>query len=193
MTMTFYNNRRYQPVSPQPDTDEMAAQGDRLMLRHNEAGASPGFYVAKRGELCSGWTIGIFVGTECGQPRSAVNITLPVTERLLGDVLTTCIESPFGQWFRWSKLRRDRELSVVSVHLDYDTEDADEGTYKGKAEVTRETVRLGIERVLATLMVNAEITGSVLAAVTRDDAGHIDSIGADAVLQAAIYGKVVFG
>lgn len=55
----LYRGMEYEPVDPQADSDELAAQGDRLLLYHDRGG-EPLMYVAKRGEVNAGWVIGVF-------------------------------------------------------------------------------------------------------------------------------------
>jgi hypothetical protein len=54
-----YFGRNYHAVPPQADTDVLAAQGERLMLKH-QPGAEPYFVVAFAGELTAGWVVGVF-------------------------------------------------------------------------------------------------------------------------------------
>lgn len=122
-----------------------------------------------------------------------VDVSLPVTKEFLADVLTTVIESPFGTWFQWERIRRDRELRVVGAHLKFDLEKGDEGNRGGSQVVTLDVVRVGLEVVLSSRLVNSTYSGAILAAAMENDASHLDMVSADAIVQAAIYGKVVYG
>lgn len=58
--MAMYGDRTYAPtVPPESDTQELAEQGERLMLRHNRA-TDPEIFVAERGIQHAGWVIGTF-------------------------------------------------------------------------------------------------------------------------------------
>ena len=52
--------RAYNPVDPQADSVELSEKGDRLMFRHNAKQGFPNLFIAPKGELTSGWVLGIF-------------------------------------------------------------------------------------------------------------------------------------
>lgn len=55
-----FEDRFYTPIDPQADSDQLAEQGDRLMLYHLPWG-NPKLFVAKQHELSGGWVIGMMV------------------------------------------------------------------------------------------------------------------------------------
>lgn len=57
--MCLYCGHWYEALTPGPDTDELAAKGERLMLKHR-AHNGPIFFVAPKGVLTAGWAIGLF-------------------------------------------------------------------------------------------------------------------------------------
>lgn len=54
--------RSYMSCTPQPDSEPLAANKDRLLLKQR-AGDEPFFELAPKGDLTSGWVIGIFEET----------------------------------------------------------------------------------------------------------------------------------
>lgn len=55
----YYMGRKYMPITPRPDNDNLAATGDRLLLIHNNH-SNPEFMVARKDTLSRGWVIGLF-------------------------------------------------------------------------------------------------------------------------------------
>ncbi len=59
-----HQERRYTPITPTPDTDELSDRSARLMLYHTRIGShtcapGPSIFWAPKGELHAGWVIGI--------------------------------------------------------------------------------------------------------------------------------------
>lgn len=56
-----HQGRIYDPITPQADNDDLAAQGDRLVLQHGSPSQPQvRFATAPAGVVTYGWVIGIF-------------------------------------------------------------------------------------------------------------------------------------
>lgn len=125
----------------------------------------------------------------------SINVTLEVTQQFLLDVLTTIVESPFTLW-SWDGIEvvnidRDSDLNVTKLTIRFDDPRND-----AKRERTLDTgqVLLGIQRNLEGRMnLDPTIVGYIMSGAKDNDAGHIDAIAADAILQAAALGELVYG
>lgn len=138
-------------------------------------------------------------------PKRKLTSDLPIPVKLyaskefLFDILTTVVETPFGEWFEFRDITYHNDhggavLSIASAMVKYDSPDGDEGDKMGgPVQVDAKLIRLGIMRILSQRLVNTDLTAQVLVGLHNRDAGEIDSVVADAILQAAIFGKVIFG
>lgn len=112
----------------------------------------------------------------------------------LQDVLITAVEGGTGYWAAVSGYRYDDdkpETASVTLHpLNDDT-----GEFDGPAHaVTIDTIAAGIGRIKrGDLSINSALRGTILNASDENDAGDIDADGADAIVQAALFGELVYG
>ena len=102
----------------------------------------------------------------------------------LVDVLITAIEGGIGYWA--GILAYDPDKGTATIR-----EDETNKTY----DLTIETIAKGIGRVKAKGFVVAD---SILSWIKEDDrenggAGTIDAIAADVIVQAALFGEIVYG
>lgn len=118
------------------------------------------------------------------------------TREFNADVLTTALEGGIGYWSQASEIQRDADLRVLSVKLqpECDPDDFEPRT------VTPADVDRGIGLILAgTVKVRGDILESVRADVREliegeeIPGGNIDADGADVIVQAAMFGEIVFG
>lgn len=119
-----------------------------------------------------------------------ISLNLPVDEQFLKDVLTTAVEGGIDYWAACSNLTRSEDLSVVQVELT----PAEEPDEFEKATVTIDTVALGIQRVLSYgFNVSPGNVKHIMEAIHTDDAGCIDAMDADVIIQAGVLGEIVYG
>lgn len=124
---------------------------------------------------------------------ATVRPEIEVTDEFLSQVLTNAVEQPFGQWFDWRKVERDAAGLIIKASGKCDTKTSNEGEYPRRVMVNLESVRTGITRILSRRMVNGDYSGAVLMGALENDAGRLDMVASDAVLQAAVYNEIVFG
>lgn len=86
----------------------------------------------------------------------------------------------------WLEAKRDSEDWILT-HWNEDTGDGREET-----RLTAEKVVSALESALDGEYLSPEGDSDVLSALT-DSIGYLDAVGADIVLQIAVYGSVVFG
>lgn len=124
-------------------------------------------------------------------------------EEFLTDVLVTAVEGAIGYWSRAGEYTTDVPIDDrgVTLYID-DVDEQDVFTKVLNAEnvdlvVTRVTladIATGINRVIdPTFKVRDDIRQIVRHAVRHNDGGDIDAEIADVIIQAAVFGEIVFG
>jgi hypothetical protein len=133
-------------------------------------------------------------------------------QTFLCDVLTTALEGGIGYWCRvdsywWfspelpsSKNNRVQHETVDGVEFPNawaknarDTEDPESEPW---GDITVETIATGIARILAAdskISLASDYVGRIAVANRNNDAGEIDALDADAIVQAGLLGDVVYG
>lgn len=123
-----------------------------------------------------------------------IKLTVEVTEQFLVGCLTNAIESGgaalwWDDFFRLDTLERDLDLNVTSFTFTCWPTDKP-STYT----MDSEKVVVGIQSLLdGTVPCSRQIVGYIAQGVKEGDAGHVDAWAADAIVQAACFGKLVFG
>ena len=123
-----------------------------------------------------------------------INMNVELDEQFLYDTLTTFVESGYSGW---------AEL-VGSVNREPDTHDVLSFTLYD--EDSDKTYDVGIDEAFTGLCrivgkdndgVHVEIADYIkqycVQGILEGDAGHIDAIAADCIVQAAIFGELVYG
>jgi hypothetical protein len=127
--------------------------------------------------------------------------TLPM--QFLYDIMITMVETPVGGWWHFIDVNRDEDLNILNFtvvdigdSLDGDHEEIMEAIQTADRHViTPEKVAEAIERVMCSPdhLVGAGIEDYIARGVREDDAGDIDAIAADCLLQIACLDEVVYG
>jgi hypothetical protein len=118
-----------------------------------------------------------------------MNVELNVTDQLCMDLLTAAVEGGSAYWLQCEDIVRDEELNVLKIVGPMDLEDDSERW----DDVTLETIRLGVKRILEGNLVDTHIQKDVLGAVTDPDSTSWDAETADCVLQAGMFNEIVYG
>jgi hypothetical protein len=111
-------------------------------------------------------------------------------EQFLRDILCTAAEGGIGYWCDWkSTTRANKDGDYLALHGCHDAE----GGAKFK-DITVETIRLGIERILSgSVKVRSDLVAQVATGNAFNEAGDIDADGADVIVQAGLFGEIVYG
>lgn len=131
----------YEAVSPpQPDTDELAAKGKRILLRHD---ALTSFSVAEQGVLTAGWVIGLVpepdtAGTAQEQGEG-LELSIKHWDRMLREPLACIVrgEMPAAsqcdlcKHFREGPDRRHQQCDLCPVRLRTGKRDCVGSPYSG--------------------------------------------------------------
>jgi hypothetical protein len=123
-------------------------------------------------------------------------VELDVPEDLCQDLLTTAVEGG-SNWLTCHRVERDEDLNVVRLHKPYDVESGEDFsevgiTYNG-ADITKETIFLGIQRILSgQVAVNSMQYQWLLSSVVDPENCNWDADTADLVLQAGMFNEIVF-
>lgn len=111
------------------------------------------------------------------------------------DILCTAFEGGIGYWCcvhgdvehakNW-----DNIVDYVALRDCRDDEDESEKF----GDITLDTIKTGIERILSGAVgVRSDLIGQVATGNARNDAGEIDSEGADVIVQAGLLNDIVYG
>lgn len=129
-----------------------------------------------------------------------VTLKIELPDTFLDDVRTTATEGGIGYWsetldYTW----RYPNGRTVLVPLDVD-ETLDPATRTAVVDgqtgivVDRDVIARGVGYLLdGTVRVGTYLLDMVTAGVRQGDAGEIDSDGADVIVQAGIFGKIIYG
>jgi hypothetical protein len=118
-----------------------------------------------------------------------MTVELNITDQLCMDLLTAAVEGGCNYWLQCMTIERDEELNVLRIVGPMDLEDPEEVW----PDVTLETMRLGVQRILEGNLVRSDIQKDVLGAVTDEDYSNWDAETADCVLQAGMFNEIVYG
>lgn len=110
-----------------------------------------------------------------------IQITFNLTDEFLADVATTAIEGGINYWT--SRIRR---IDVDTFAL------TDEETDKSYV-VTHRMLARAIESILALDPTGTVGIDSIASGVFERDAGQIDALDADCIVQVAVFGEVLYG
>jgi hypothetical protein len=130
-------------------------------------------------------------------PTYEIAIKATVDEQFLRDCLVTAVETPFGSWW-WSEpgtCVRDAELNILTINLAIDDPNEEEGSGKHTPwkTVTPADLVPAIQKIIDYRLLGGSYMNYLLRAVRDCDAGDVDAIVADAILQVLILGEVVYG
>lgn len=129
-------------------------------------------------------------------------------EQFLADIISTAVEGGIGYWsqcshYQWVDYSNSGNLfgpvgekdpskgTCATVHV----LNADESGYVEEGlEITVETVARGLGLIKSPEFgVNSRMRGEILVADVENDAGMIDSDDADVIVQAGLFGEVIYG
>lgn len=113
----------------------------------------------------------------------------------LADVLTTAAEGGIASWGHVVKYKSMVRHSAwkASFHV-VDREENKNGVHEGLGYVDINIIDLGIRRIMMNeIDINRSIQSSIMVGYWQQDAGVIDAIGADAIVQAGLFGGLVYG
>lgn len=135
----------------------------------------------------------------------AISITL--TDEFLSDIIINASETAYG-WFAFRIGKRkwrlkdgtdaDNDAGVgadaicLSAPLYFDRRDGYEGNMKGRFTLNLNSVLIGLERIISG-KTPCGMQGEIAAAAAHQDAGALDSNLCDLIVQAAIFGEIVYG
>ena len=139
--------------------------------------------------------------TEDGEKRVTLTLGQELVAKqlkLMKDTLTTAIEGGINYWAEGRNFERELDLTYVSCEL---RPSRDEGIPYEKGDPRNDWKRVGPEEIEAAMLhiindkslCNREIRNAVLIDYMDPDACYSDAETADAVLQVALFGEIVFG
>ena len=114
-----------------------------------------------------------------------IEVRLPVEDQFLADILSTAVEGGINYWaqvvvYKWTEGPEHTKAEILEV-------DSSNAHFTIGLDVIAE----GIQRVLGNdHSVSKETVGYVLAGVREQDAGEIDSIAADVIVQFGLFDEL---
>lgn len=110
-------------------------------------------------------------------------------KEFLNDVFTTALEGGIGYWAYAEEYKNDLG-EYFAVVVDAENEDAFE-----KSTINQETIVKGINLIVndGDFKINDRIRQEIMLANIQNDAGNIDVIDADCIVQAGLFKELVFG
>lgn len=118
----------------------------------------------------------------------------PEREQFLADVLVSIVED--GGYNGWRRVRRDTYQYEPPAEARASILCLGDGRPEeySEHEVTIDTVAAGIAKLQGgEIQINSELLGWILAGSAKNDAGDIDAEAADCILQAALFGELIYG
>lgn len=111
-------------------------------------------------------------------------------EEFLAEVLTGAVESGIGYWAVGRNAERNPDLIYTSIEL-RDAEDPDDEWVK----IDLGAIECAIQNIIHEddIQINQTLRKWIAGASATNDATDIDCDCADAIVQIAAYGKIVFG
>lgn len=115
------------------------------------------------------------------------NLVTGERAQFLDDIIITAMEGGINYWAQ--RLRYNPDSPVKAIIRDVDDYDS------GQWTITRAIVRNGIRGIVESenILRDGPLRDTILLANLKNDAGYIDAIGADVIVQAGLFGKVVYG
>lgn len=120
-----------------------------------------------------------------------INIDVELPEEFIGDVMTTMVESGYDCLFYWGTptfINRDSNLVPILASIVEDEDDE-----RTVHTLTHDMVAPAIERIIKEKLVGSALMPYLMRAVLEQDAGDVDAILADCILQVALLGEVRYG
>ena len=119
-----------------------------------------------------------------------ITCTHEVPEQLLKDVLTTAVEGGITYWvIEARKCKRDTDLNVLSIEVTPD--EADEAEWK---LIDLDTIFLGIQRILQPeFKINERTRENIRRGISNPEDADFDADDADCIVQAGLFGEIVYG
>ena len=113
-----------------------------------------------------------------------------VMEDFYDGVLVTAAEGGYLNW-GWVQKRRSGKLSIELQDLEYSKLEI---YANNTVDVSSEHVADAIKNIIAgTTNLNERLSNEVKGAFTELDAGILDAISADCIVQIAVFGELIYG
>jgi hypothetical protein len=125
--------------------------------------------------------------------KPTITLTLEVRDTFVQDLLTAACEGGSAYWLRGAvHYKLDENSAPEYVEKVTKCFDAEDRSTKFE-DITLDTVRLGIKRIVQGELVRPDIKSTVLRCLMDGDCSDWDAETADVVLQVGLLGSVVYG
>lgn len=114
-------------------------------------------------------------------------LTIEVSDEYCKDILVTCVEGGSNYWARFRNVVRDEELNVLECEvMDIEADPDNNGSQGEWKKITIEDIRRGVNIAMKP---ECTVHRTYKAMIANDDN---DAISSDIVLQAAMFGEVIY-
>lgn len=119
-----------------------------------------------------------------------IQITYPLTDQLLMDVICTALEGGIGYWCSATDITRTEDKMNYTSFRAYD--DEDDG-FLGAVDIY--VIATGIRQILnnPNVVCSKATKRALERAVSENDSGYIDAEVADCIVQMGLFGGIVYG
>lgn len=139
-----------------------------------------------------------------------VKVERELSDEFVGDVLVTAFDGNFGGcWETWAEpdtheasgreggwLRTDDNDNWTTCYILVSDPEGlsttEANLVRGGVKVDANAIRVGIQKIIDGGVVGRHVQEMVVAGVLEGDAGEIDSLAADCIVQAGVFGKIIW-
>jgi hypothetical protein len=128
--------------------------------------------------------------------KRLISVSHEISDEFISDILITAFDGGVGACWYWAvpaPSPRNGRWLYTSGEL---WESVLVREYENDIDifVTHTVVAMGLRKILdRQVEINAGLLGHIAAGVAENDAGEIDALCADVIIQAGVFGKVVYG
>lgn len=122
---------------------------------------------------------------------ATVSLTVALSDEFMNDVLITAVEGGIAYWARLVQ-PGDSPDSYVGMLIE--EQEPSEGDTPKRAILNADLVARGIAAALApTFALNSAIRAAICRGASENDGGEIDVEAADVIVQAGMFGGLIYG
>jgi hypothetical protein len=123
-----------------------------------------------------------------------ITMKINVSEDFLSNVLITAFDGGYGGCWYWASPHGDDAWDIRGGVWHSVMVEESEGDEEGAHMVNHAVVLRGIERLVnGEVRINSELLAHLDQGLREDDAGEVDADVADCIVQAGVFGELVYG
>ena len=113
----------------------------------------------------------------------------------LGNILVTAVEGGINYWAETRNFKFREDVNRNITHTQVDVREVDDGGSYGEWQtITLTDISHGLRKIeRGEVHINRALLGDIVCSNINNDASEIDSVAADCIVQAAMFGVLVYG